>query len=177
MRPSRTPPYRLRAKLMLATQEQAVDVTSVKWRSESGDETIYSRSCSSWQLAHMGGQAVMRTFKIIVGIGALVLALMAGWQITSWELVNINFQDELQDMGSLAGAHMGVVVPLSDEEMVGAVIHKAEEHGIQLRSDQITVQRIGSGEKSTMYIAADYRVPVRLLFLSFSLHFTPTSRR
>lgn len=119
----------------------------------------------------------MRNFTIIVGIGALVLALMAGWQITSWELTNINFQEELRDMGSQAGAHMGVVVPLSDEEMVGAVIHKAGEHGIQLRPDQITVQRIGSGEKSTMYIAADYRVPVRLLFLSFSLHFTPTSRR
>jgi hypothetical protein len=119
----------------------------------------------------------MRNVKIIVGIGALVLAVMAGWQITSWELANINFQDELHDMGSQAGAHMGVVVPLSDEETVGAVIRKAEEHGIELRPDQITVQRIGSGDKSTMYLAADYRVPVKLFFFSFSLHFTPTSRR
>ena len=119
----------------------------------------------------------MRNLKIIVGVVVLVLVVTAAWQVTSWELENINFQEELRDMGSQAGVHMGVVVPLSDEEMVGAAIHKAEEHGIELRPDQITVQRIGSGEKSTMYLQADYRVPVKLLFFSFSLHFTPSSRK
>jgi hypothetical protein len=118
----------------------------------------------------------MRTSTIIPSLAVLVLAT-AGWQVASWELANINFRDDLQDMGSMAGADTGVVAPLSDEEMVRAVIHKAGEHGIELDPNQVTAQRNGYGEKSTMYLAADYRVPVKLLFFSFKLHFTPSSRK
>jgi hypothetical protein len=67
----------------------------------------------------------------------------AGWQVASWELANINFRDDLQDMGSMAGADTGVVAPLSDEEMLRAVIHKAGEHGIELDPNQVTAQRNG----------------------------------
>jgi hypothetical protein len=162
---------------MLIIQEPCVDVTSVKWRPESGDGTIACGLFVERNATHEGSYAVMRNFKIVFGVVVLVLAVMMGWQVASWELADIQFQDELQDMGSMAGAHIGVVVPLSDEEVVRAVIHKAGEHGIELDPDQVTVQHIGSGEKSTMYLAADYRVPVKVLFFSFKLHFTPSSRR
>lgn len=119
----------------------------------------------------------MRNFKIVFGVVVLVLAVMAGWQVASWELANTQFQEELRDMGSMAGAHIGVVAPLSDEETVRAVIRKAGEHGIELDPDQVTMQHIGSGETATMYLAADYRVPVKLLFFSFKLHLIASSRK
>jgi hypothetical protein len=147
-----------------------VDVTLVKVRPEVGDERISQRAFSE----RLRG---MRTTTIILSLAVLGLVAATGWQIGSAELANANFQEDIRDMASQAGVHMGVVAPLSDEEMVRAVIHKAGEHGIELDPNQITVQRIGDGEKSTMYLAADYRVPVKLLFFSFKLHFTASSRR
>jgi hypothetical protein len=120
----------------------------------------------------------MRNLKIILGIVALVLALRTGWQIGSAVVANMNFQEDLRDMGAQAGAHVGVVVPSgSDEEAARAVIRKAKEHGIELEPTQVTVRRIGSGEASTLYLAADYTVPINLVLFSFNLHFVSSSER
>jgi hypothetical protein len=120
----------------------------------------------------------MRNLKIILGIAVLILALRMGWQIGSAEVANMNFQEDLRDLGSQAGAHVGVVVPPgSDEDAARAVIRKAKEHGIELEPGQVTVRRIGSGETSTLYLAADYTVPINLVLFSFNLHFIPSSER
>ncbi|MGA2743145.1 MAG: hypothetical protein ABSE44_00495 [Candidatus Sulfotelmatobacter sp.] len=65
----------------------------------------------------------MRLLKIILGLAVLILVTMAGWQIGSSEVANMNLP----------------------------------------------------GEKSILYVAADYTVPVNLVFYSFNLHFTPSS--
>jgi len=49
--------------------------------------------------------------------------------------------------------------------------------GIALQLDQVTVRRTNPGEKSVLYVEADYAVPVNLAFLSFNLHFTPSSEK
>ena len=106
----------------------------------------------------------MRNLKIILGIAVLILALRMGWQIGSAEVANMNFQEDLRDLGSQAGAHVGVVVPPgSDEDAARAVIRKAKEHGIELEPTQVTVRRVGSGETSTLHLAADYTVPINLV--------------
>lgn len=75
----------------------------------------------------------MRNLKIILGIAVLVLAVRTGWEVGSAVVANMNFQEALGDMGSQAGAHVGVVVPPdSDEDAVRAVIRKAKEHGLEL---------------------------------------------
>jgi hypothetical protein len=119
----------------------------------------------------------MQTVKIILGIAVLVLAGMAGWQIGACEIANMNLQEEMRDMASQAGSRIGFITPSSDEDMSRAVIGKAKEHGIELKPAQVTVRRTISGETSTLYLAADYTVPVNLAFFSFSLHFTPSSDR
>jgi hypothetical protein len=120
----------------------------------------------------------MRNLKIILGIAVLILALRMGWQIGSAEVANMNFQEDLRDLGSQAGAHVGVVVPPgSDEDAARAVIRKAKEHGIELEPTQVTVRRVGSGETSTLHLAADYTVPINLVLFSFTLHFVPSSER
>lgn len=117
----------------------------------------------------------MRAVKVIFGLAVLVLAGTAAWQIGAWEIANTNLQDDLRDMGTQAGARIGVVAPNSDEEMKTAVIRKAKERGVELSPVQITLRRIGSGERTTFYLAADYTVPVNLGLFSFRLHFTPSS--
>jgi hypothetical protein len=117
----------------------------------------------------------MRRIKLIFGLTAFVLAVSAAWQIGAWEVANTNLQDDLRDMGAQAGTHIGVVAPNSDEEMNRAVIRKAKEHGLDLSPVQVTVRRIGSGERTTFDLAADCTVPVNLGLFSFRLHFTSSS--
>lgn len=118
----------------------------------------------------------MRRVTIILGVAVLVLIVFAGWQIGTCELANMNLQEEMHDLASQAGTHMGVVPPpSSDEDVSRAIIRRAKEHGIELVPAQVTVRRTNPGEKSTLYVAADYTVAVNLAFFSFNLHFTPSS--
>ena len=117
----------------------------------------------------------MRKIKIILALTVIVLIVMAAWQIGAWEIANINLQEDMRDMASQAGTRFGVVVPPSDEELMRAVIGKAKERGIDLAPNQVTVKRTNPGEHSTLYLAADYKVPVKLPFVSFSLHFKPSA--
>ena len=108
----------------------------------------------------------MKKIILIVGLAVVALTGSAAWQVATWEIASTNLQ---------AGTHIGVVAPNSYEEMNRAVIRKAKEHGVELSPAQITVRRIGSGERTTFYLAADYTVPVNLGLFSFRLHFTPSS--
>ena len=117
----------------------------------------------------------MRKITIILGLAVLVLTVIAAWQIGACELANMNFQEDLHDLASQVGTHIGFAAPTSDEEMNLIVVRKAKEHGIDLQATQVTVRRTNSGETSTLYLAADYTVPVNLAFFSVNLHFTPTS--
>lgn len=119
----------------------------------------------------------MRKAKIILGLAVLGLALIAGWQITSCELANLEFQSDLRDVAAEIAARIGLSAPTSDEELRNLVTHKAERYEIQLQPDQITVQHMGTGDASTVYLAADYKVRVNLLVYSLTLHFTPSSTK
>ncbi len=119
----------------------------------------------------------MRRIKTILVIAVLVLGAMAGWQVGSGELANLQLQEDLHDLASQAGIRYGYVAPKSDADFREDVMRKAREHDIVLQLSQVTVHRTGSGNTSTMYLAADYVVPVKLPGYSFSLHFTPSSTK
>lgn len=117
----------------------------------------------------------MRNFKIIMGAAALFLLCSAGWQIGKWEFGNAELRDDMHDMASQLGPRIGYGKGLSDEEFRNEVIRKASQYDIQLAPEQVTVVRNGEGFQATMYLAADYTVPVSLPGFSFRLHFTPES--
>jgi hypothetical protein len=117
----------------------------------------------------------MRRITIILAVAVLIPTIMAGWQIGAWELANINLQEDMRDLASQAGAHIGVVVPLTDEDLSRAIARKARDHGIELKPTEVTVRRTNTGETSSLYLAANYTVPVNLGLVSFRLHFTPSS--
>ena len=113
----------------------------------------------------------MGTVKAIVGFLAIIFVVYAGFQIIPPELSNYSFQDDIRSVAMLGTSNPHQ----TDQDLVNAVIRKAQEHEIVLTPERVTVQRIGTPGLLSVYVAADYSVPVNLPGYSFSLHFTPSS--
>lgn len=113
----------------------------------------------------------MGSLKAIFGMLVIVGMIYCAWQIVPPELTNYSFQDDLRQVAMVAGANPHQ----TDQDLMNAVIKKAQEHEITLAPEQITVQRIGTPGALAVYVAADYSVPVVLPGYSFNLHFTPSS--
>lgn len=93
----------------------------------------------------------MGKVKVIAALAVLLLAVIAGWQIGSRELANLELQSDLRDLAAEVGTRIGLDARSTDEEFRNAIIHKAEGHNIQLEPGQVTVIRSGAGEDSTVY--------------------------
>ena len=117
--------------------------------------------------------SVSRTLIIGAAVAFATIVLPAAWQVGSSELANIELRDDMQDMASQIATRTGFSSTKSDADLRSAVLKKAEKYDIALNPDQITVQQSGSGNQSSVYVAADYSVPVHLPGFEFTLHFTP----
>lgn len=106
-------------------------------------------------------------------VAATVIYL--GWQIGSSEIANMQLKDDLQDVAMQAGTKIGLDPIREDAELRSMVARRAEDLGIDLRPEQVSVQRTGSGEKQVIRLAVEYDARVHLLAYSFTLHFTPSS--
>lgn len=113
----------------------------------------------------------MSTVKAIGGFLAIIALIYCGFQIIPPELTNYSFTDDLKNVAMVGGANPHQ----TDQELIDAVMKKAQEHEISLSPDHVTVQRIGTPGAPAVYIAADYTVPVTLPGYSFTMHFTPSS--
>ena len=119
----------------------------------------------------------MGRVKLIIALAVLALAIIAGWQIASCELTNIEFRGELRDLAAQAGARIGLLSFNTDEELRDAVNRQAKTHEIQLGPEQVTLERRGTGPEQIIYLAADYKMRVTLPGFSFTLHFHPSSAK
>lgn len=117
----------------------------------------------------------MRTVTIILGLAVFAFVSIAGWQIGACEVANIRLRDDMQDLATQSGVRIGLTAAKSDDDFRNAVLGKAQQYGIELAPDQVTVQRTGSDITGTISIRADYTVPIHLRGFSFTLHFTPVS--
>jgi hypothetical protein len=113
----------------------------------------------------------MGTVKAIVGFLVIIGMVYAGFQIIPPEFTNYSFQDDIRNVAMLGGANLR----MTDQDLVDQVVKRAQEHDITLTPEQVTVQRIGNPGSLSVYVAADYSVPVSLPGYSFVLHFTPSS--
>jgi hypothetical protein len=113
----------------------------------------------------------MKTVKLFLGIAAIVAVIFAAMRVVPVELSNYSFQDDLRDIALMGAANFHE----TDQDILAAVLKKAQERGITLAPEQVTIQRIGTPGMPTVYVAADYSVPVDLAVYSFTLHFTPNS--
>jgi len=114
--------------------------------------------------------------KYVLRIAVVVAMAFIALQVFGPEISNFIFQDDLRDSAAQMGYRTGVAPLNSDEDIRNIVINKAEKHDIVLDPKQVTVERIGTGEATTWYIAVDYTVTVDLLVYKLPLHFNPTSR-
>jgi hypothetical protein len=114
--------------------------------------------------------------KYVFWIALLVAIGIAGWNILEPEITNLVFQDELRDSAAQMGWRTGVTPLNSDEEIRNIVIRKAEKHDIELDPKQVTVQRNGTGEYTSWYIAVDYTRKIDLVVYSYRKQFHPTSK-
>ena len=117
----------------------------------------------------------MRNLKIVSTLAIVALASMLGWQIGAGILGNIELRDDMRDVASQLALHVGLPAPLSDDDFRAAIVSRAKRYDIQLEPDQVTVQRSGPGPYATVYLRADYTVPIRIPGCAFQLHFTPES--
>jgi hypothetical protein len=115
--------------------------------------------------------------KLILGLVVLAVAVIAGWQIASCGLANFELHEDLRDLAAQGGARIGLAPPNTDKELRSEVIREAKDHQIQLEPKQVTVQHAGTAEAPIIYLAADYKVRVKLPGCSFTLHFTPSSAK
>ena len=113
----------------------------------------------------------MGTIKAIVGIFVIAGCIYGAFQIIPPELNNYSFTDDLRNIAMVGGANPHE----SEQDVVEAVMRKAQEHDIPLTREHVTVQRIGTPGAMGVYVGADYSVPVNLPGYSFTLHFTPSS--
>ena len=117
----------------------------------------------------------MSRIKIIVIVAVLAFAASGGWRVGSYEVGNIELQEDMHDLVSQSRNYIRYTPTPSDDALRDTVIRLAKGHHIQLEPSQVTVQHTGSD--STTYLAADYTVPVNLPGFSFNLHFTPSSTK
>jgi hypothetical protein len=119
----------------------------------------------------------VKRIKIALVLTALFFLFTGGWQIGACELANIELKDDMQDMASQFGVRIGLSSVPTDTELRDMILRKAEKYEIPLSPDQVTVVRTGSGAAASIYLAADYTVPITLPHLSFTMHFTPSTGR
>lgn len=119
----------------------------------------------------------MKKIKIVLALVAFYFLFSAAWQVGSCELSNIEFKDDLQDMTQQLGLQAGSnsTQNYSDDDLRKSILRKAEKYDIPLAPDSVTVARTGYGGNASVYLEADYSVPIYLPHYTFRMYFNPSS--
>lgn len=123
----------------------------------------------------------------IAAVILLLVALVAGWQIGAAYVENYQFSSDLRDLAVDNNARTGLEAVKTEDELKSAVTASAQQHGIRLAPDRLTVRRtltpatvasngtIETPSNLDISIATDYDAPVHVLVFSFNIHFAPAS--
>ena len=90
------------------------------------------------------------------------------WQIGSCEPASFELRDDMKDLASQLGVRIGLSSSNTDDQFRTAVVAKARRYNIELTPDQVTVEHTGSGIKGSIYLRADYTVPIHLPGFDFT---------
>jgi hypothetical protein len=113
----------------------------------------------------------MGTIKALVGFLAIILVVVACFEVAPPMMANYSFQDDLRNVALMDGANF----QKTDEDVRNDVMRKVKDQNLPITPKQITVQRINTPGLTAVYVAADYSVMVNLPGYSFEMHFNPSS--
>ena len=113
----------------------------------------------------------MGTIKALLGFLAIILVVVACFEVAPPLMANYSFQDDLRNVALMDGANF----QKTDDDIRNDVLRKAKEQNLPIDGKQVTVQRISTPGMSSVYVAADYSVTVSLPGYSFDMHFNPSS--
>lgn len=83
--------------------------------------------------------------KIVAGLVVLAAAVYSGWQVGACEAANIELKDDVQDLSAQVGTKIGLSPVRSDAELRAMVVRRAEDYDIELKPEQVSVQRTRFG--------------------------------
>jgi hypothetical protein len=113
----------------------------------------------------------MGTFKLIIGLLAIVAVVVCLFQIAPPIMSNFSFQDDLRTVALMDGTSL----TKTDDDIRNDVLRKAKEHELPIDAKQVSVQRVSTPGLASVYIAADYAVTISLPGYSFDMRFSPNS--
>ena len=113
----------------------------------------------------------MGTLKALAGLLAIILVIVACFEVAPPMMANYSFQDDLRTVALMDGANF----QKTDDDVRNDVIRKAKEHELPIDPKQVTVQRMTTPGLAAVYVAVDYSVTVSLPGYSFDMHFNPNS--
>jgi len=118
----------------------------------------------------------MKKALLVLVLAALAYAGFAAWQVSSVYVANFQLQGDLNGLvveqrDRLQGAAFSTEAELRD-----SVANRARQRGIQLKPQQVIVERIMTPNMTSIALSADYDATVDLLFYSYALHFRPSSK-
>jgi hypothetical protein len=113
----------------------------------------------------------MGTLKALVGFLAVILVVVALFQVAPPLMANYSFEDDLRQVALMDGA----AYQKTDDDVRNDVMRKVKERDLPIDPKQVTVQRINTPGLSAVYVAADYTVTVNLPGYTFDMHFNPSS--
>jgi hypothetical protein len=125
--------------------------------------------------AELALHSIMRKPVVLFFVALALLVVATGWQVVANQITSTELQDDMKDMSSELGARIGLIQPKTDDEVRDAVIGKALKYDIKLTRRQVKVGHVGAGVMRTLYVQADYNLPVVLPGYEFDMHFSPAT--
>jgi hypothetical protein len=113
----------------------------------------------------------MRKVAVILGLAVLLFAAFAVWQISLVYVANFQLRSDLNAMLVEQKSRLIWKAFDSEADLRTAVITHAQERGIQLKPEQVIVERILTWNAMSVSLTVDYDATVNLLLYSYTLHF------
>jgi hypothetical protein len=113
----------------------------------------------------------MATFKLILGVGVIVLVAFLGLKIVPVYFSNYEFEDFIKEE-----ALHSTYSTSSEDDIRDSVVKHAHDYDIPLTRTQVHVSRTGSNGTGSLTIEADYSVPIDLPGYSMTVAFHPSSK-
>ena len=113
----------------------------------------------------------MATLKLILGVGIFGVLILAGVKIIPPFFSNYEFEDAIK-----TEAVQSTYSTRTEDDIREAVIKQARNYDIALTPKQVHVSRVGSFGTGTLFIEAEYSVPIDLPGYSTTIEFHPSTK-